>query len=367
MDTLKRVKQVFEQDLSLMKLIKIALILLIIFLIILTSSFWGKILSIMKVVLLPFLIGFIIAYIIHPLVSLLERKRISRKLSVPIIIILVVALFLWLIITLFPLIYQDSINFINAIGDAINKIYIWYSEFSENPSEMLQLFSSQVVALINDYKSWFPNLTTMLPQLITNLFSFLTNAALAVIVAIYVLFDYERIRDSILKIAKGVHPDLPEYILGVDGKVSVYIRAIVILMVIKFFEYGLLYYLVGHRYWIIMAFLTSIGLLVPYFGAMLANIIGVLTALSLRPANIIILIAAMCILSTIDAYVISPIVHSRKSEVKPLWTLFSVFFGGIVFGPFGIMIAVPGYMSIREVIRIYRQKANEKSKRISRS
>ena len=104
MDTIKRVKELFEKDLTLTKLLKVLAIVLIVYLISLTSNVWGSFIDKAKVVLLPFIVGFAIAYIVHPAVSFFERKGISKKISIPIIIILLVMLFGWILGTLLPLI-----------------------------------------------------------------------------------------------------------------------------------------------------------------------------------------------------------------------------------------------------------------------
>ena len=359
MDTIKRVKEFFERDFFLNRLLRILVILLVVYLITLTSGVWRYLVKVGKIVLLPFVAGFGIAYIVHPMVSFFERRKISKKISIPVIILLLILLFVWIIISLFPLIYNDAISFINSISESVGKLYTWYLESSEEPSQLVGIITDTFITFLNDYKSWFPNLTVLLPQIINTIIDFFTNAVLAIIIAIYVLFDYRKIAQSVLSVAQMIHKDLPDYILGVDEKVSVYIRSLLILMVIKFVEYSLLYYLIGHKYWIIMAFLMSAGLLIPYFGATLANLIGIFTALTMSPLSVVLLSVAIVILSIIDGYVISPLVHSRKSEVKPLWTLFSVFLGGTLFGGIGIMLAIPGYMSIKVIIHIYREKLKE--------
>ena len=53
-------------------------------------------------------------------------------------------------------------------------------------------------------------------------------------------------------------------------------------------------------------------------------------------------------------YIIAPIVHSRSSQVPPLWTLLCVFAGGMLLGPIGIMISIPVFMSLRVIVNLVR-------------
>ncbi|MDR1795311.1 MAG: AI-2E family transporter [Erysipelotrichaceae bacterium] len=356
MEPLKKLKKVFDTELSMIRLLKVAILMVILFLFLLTSNFWGEIWHKLSVILLPFFVGAIIAYIVHPLIGKLAKLKISRNISIPLIILSMFAFLSWVLISLLPLVYNDAINFINTLRDSVLQLYDWYLEMSQEPSEIVKLLSDQVVNYLNDYKSWFPNLTVIVPQIINSFINFFTNAILSIIVAIYVLFDFDNIAATTYKIAGRISGKLPEMIKAVDNEVSDYLRAMFVLMAIRFVEYGLLYYLVGHRYWLIMGLFSSLSLIVPYFGPTLANAIGLLTSLVLPWSSSLILLVFMIILSPVDTYIISPFIHARNNEVKPLWTLFSVFAGGILFGAFGIMIAVPVYMSLRAIFRLMHEE-----------
>jgi predicted PurR-regulated permease PerM len=66
---------------------------------------------------------------------------------------------------------------------------------------------------------------------------------------------------------------------------------------------------------------------------------------------VFILIAMICVLSQLDEYVITPMVHSRNLNMSPLWSLFSIFCASTLFGFGGFVIAIPCYLVIRVIIR----------------
>ena len=138
--------------------------------------------------------------------------------------------------------------------------------------------------------------------------------------------------------------------------VGMVITALLILMAVKFVEYAIMYYFVGHRDWLLVALLTAIGLIVPYIGPMIGNVVGILTALTLPTKNVVILIICICVLSQVDAYVLEPLIHSRNVEITPLWALFSIYAGGILAGGIGVMVAIPVYLAIRAVTALNREE-----------
>ena len=64
------------------KLLNVGLFILIIYLIYQTRSFWLGVVSILSEILLPFLIAFIIAYALYPLVSFLTNHKIPKGLAI---------------------------------------------------------------------------------------------------------------------------------------------------------------------------------------------------------------------------------------------------------------------------------------------
>ncbi|MBR4456785.1 MAG: AI-2E family transporter, partial [Solobacterium sp.] len=111
--------------------------------------------------------------------------------------------------------------------------------------------------------------------------------------------------------------------------------------------------LVGHKDWLLVSLLTALGLIVPYIGPMIGNVVGILTALTLPQKNVVILLICIVVLSQVDAYIIEPLIHSHNVKISPLWALFSIYAGGILAGGLGVMIAIPVYLAIRALIRTY--------------
>lgn len=356
----QRLKDYFREQLSLRNLVKVLLILLILYFLSLTSNVWMSWLTTLRLILTPFLIGFAIAYVIHPLILFLKAKGISHRIAIPLVCLGMLIILIGILMNVGPLIYDKTTELINSMISGINWLYQQYIEMNENaPNILVSGIFQQITTLLNDTKSWMPNFSVLLPQLISSMLSLMTNAVFTFIISVYILFDYDKIRNSIYGLARHVDKELPIYISAVNDEVSDYLRSMIMLMMIKFVEYSVLYMLIGHKSAVTIALLTAIGLVVPYFGATVANFIGILTSLTLPMSHVAALIVGICVLSTVDAYIIAPFIHSKSSQVPPLWTLFCVFAGGMLMGPIGIMISVPVYMSLRVIFNLV-QFRNEK-------
>lgn len=343
-----------DEQISMRLLGKAVLILLILYLLKMTSSIWGNWLSLIKSILTPFFLGFLIAYIVHPLIVRLEKKGIRRNLSILLFWVIVIILFVLLGLVLMPMLYEKTAEFIANMIQGVewiaNKIIV-YGEF-EN-FDLVDNITKHITGVLASFDKWLPNLVSTLPGFMNTFLNVITNTLFTIIITIYMLMDFDRIKLNIRKFCCMFYRDAAPYLHRIDEDVSVYLRSLLILMAIKFCEYSLFYFLIGHENWLIIGCLTALGQLVPYLGGTLANSIGILTALSLSPMRIFFLIAGICVLSNVDAYVISPLIHEKRSAVGPLVTLFAIFAGGVLYGAVGIMFSVPLVIAIRAICEVY--------------
>ena len=347
---LKRIDQKF----SIQLLGKIVAVLLILYLLKATDAVWGNWLSALRSILQPFVFGFLLAFIIHPLIVWLQEKGISKNVSIIAFWILVIVLFVLLCLVLMPLLYEKVSGFIGNLINGVEWISQKIIEFGEFENfSLVDSVTQTITEYLATYDKWLPSIMSSLPGFMNTFLNVITNTLFTIIITIYMLFDFHHIKQNIRKFCSMFYHKADMYLEKIDEDVSVYVRSLLILMVIKFVEYSLFYYLIGHEDWIIIGFLTSLGLLVPYLGGTIANGIGILTALTLSPIRIFLLIAGICVLSNVDAYVISPLIHEKRSSLGPLITLLAVFAGGVLYGAIGIMFSVPVAIALKTICEVY--------------
>ena len=358
---LKRSLHKLNEKLSLPLLLKVICVLLILWLLKMTNTVWSSWLQTLISIFQPFLIGFVLAYIISPLVDFLERKGIPKNIAILVFWMVLVVAIVALFIVLMPILYEKIVDFLNSMVKGVYWINLKVSELTNGQEiALLENVIDTLVKSLQSYDTWLPNFVSTIPGFMNTFLNILTTTLFSVIISIYVLFDFTKIKTRIKKMFDHFSPESSLYLTAVNGEVSVYIRSLLVIMLIKFAEYGLFYYLVGHQDWMIIAALTSLGVFIPYLGGTIANAIGILTALSLSPFRIACLLIGIVVLSNVDAYVISPMVHKKRSALGPLVTLFAIFAGGVVAGAIGIMISVPLAIAIRTWYQIYMEKKGSK-------
>ncbi len=351
---IRRFLQRMDEKISIQMMGKIMLFFLILLLLKLTASIWGNWFSMLKSIFTPFILGFLIAYVVHPLIAKLEQKGIHKNIAILGFWISVIVLFIILCLVLMPMLYDKISGFIANLIQGVQWIgekIILYGEF-EN-FDLVDSITDSITSFLGAYDTWLPNIMSSLPGFMNSFLNVITNLLFTIIIAIYMMADFDRIKEYIVRFVQIFYTGARPYMVRIDEDVSVYLKSLLILMAIKFCEYSLFYFLIGHEDWIIIGLLTSLGQLVPYLGGTLANSIGILTALSLSPIRIAFLIAGICVLSNVDAYVISPLIHEKRSALGPLVTLFAVFAGGVIYGAIGIMFSIPLAIAIKGICETY--------------
>ena len=354
---LKRFLKKVDEVCSVNTLLKIIGILLILFLLLKTQEYWGNWISLLRSILQPFLIGFIIAYVMHPFVKFLQRKGIPKNLAIILLWLLLIIGIIILLVMLMPLLYEKINEFMTSMIDGVFWISKKIKEFGnfENFS-LIDSITNNIVSLLKKYDDWVPQIVSTLPNIMSLVLDTLTNVLFSIIIAIYMLFDFEHIRYNIKKGLMMLFPSCDDYLHEMDVNVTVYLKSMIIVMLIKLVEYCAFYFLIGHPDWLIIGILTSLGAVIPYLGGTIANSIGIITGLTMAPGRIFALLAGILVLSNVDAYIISPLVHEKRSALGPLVTLFAVFAGGVLMGPIGIMLSVPVTIIIKTYIRIKKEK-----------
>lgn len=357
MNTVGKIKKHFEGQKLIYQLTIVLMVLAICLILSMTWNIWSTILNYAFTSLKPFIIGFIVAYILNPLVNFLNKKGLSKGLSILLIILVTSGFIYVVIVNLFPMLYQEFINFVGSIGNSIDTIVKWYTETSKDPSGFLGAFIEQLSVSFQGIES---NLLEIVRVFLTNIFSaslnFFTSLLFSITITIYMIADFQKFKDNMKRLAGKINPDWPYYLEEIDKEMGVYVRSTLVLMFVYFMEYTFIYYIMGHKGYLMIGILyVVVGTLVPYIGGMIVTGIGLLTGLALPLNKLVILMVLVMVLSQVDGYVTSPMIYKKGVKIEPLTSLLLVFIGSAVFGFVGVMLSMPFYIVVRSIMNVKKE------------
>ncbi len=315
----------------------------------------GKIISL----LVPFLISFAFSYSLYPLVGFLTRRGMKKYLAVTVIILGFSLFAICLIIIIFPLLYEQLVLFSKYVISLFKHIN---SNFHWN----LGKFELELTDYLNSMLHHLSNVIgNKAVYVVSKSVHFVSNLVIAYVSGIYFLYHMNIIRDRIKFITKKISTRFYQYIKRLDMELGNYVKGLVIIMLIQLCEYSFLFLLVGHPNWLLLGILAAVTTIIPYFGGLFTNVIGVAIATTVS-IKVLIGTTIICILfPLIDNYFVSPKIYGKMNDVNPLVSIIVIAISGSLFGMFGIITSLPLYLLFRTTYSFFKSNLKDEVKKIT--
>ncbi len=322
------------------KLINIALFLIIIFFVYQTKTLWIDIFQIMIKIIRPFLIGFIISYLCYPLVKLLN-KRINKSIATIIVITMIILVFVILLRVTIPLVYEETTVLLKEMTIFIDNLNFKYD------TSIINILTNNLNSLIAKLNLYINN--DLLP-IVSKSINIIIEIVSVLILAIYFLFNYDYLREKLKNYFYHKNSKLFCLFKNIDQELSSYITGIGIIMLVELIEYTIIYYIIGHPNFLLLSTLASCTTIIPFFGGIITNIIALITASVISPKLFLLTAIVVVLMPIVDGYLIQPRIYKKTNSLPPLLTIIIVILGSMLFNIIGVMIAIPLYIIIKNII-----------------
>lgn len=307
-------------------------------------------------ILYPFILAFIIAYVLNPIMSFFENKlKLKRGQSILITYALIIMIASAFSMLLLPKIFSNAIEIAQNIPAFTGEVYKWiqnnnmdvfvnYGDFIKNHAgELVQKFSLLTSNWLNIILSATLSFT-----------SSLINILFGLIISIYILFDKEKFKDVSRKLTYVVFKEkwannIIELFKNVNNMISLYIgtKAIDSLIIGAISLVGLI--LFKSPYAMLIAIIVTVTNMIPYFGPLLGMIPPFLINLFYDPKRALWILVFLILLQQFDAWFLEPKLVGDKVGLSPFLIILGLTIGGSLFGVWGMLLASP----ITAVIKVY--------------
>ena len=307
---------------------------------------WGVFLKMVSV-MAPFIIGFVFAYAFTPFINLLRRKGISKNLAVTITVLGSVLLVGGIIAIVLPLFYDQLSLLIKMVKEVIDNVG---TKFNLN----LGSFEIKITDYLNDaLKDIGGVISSTTIDVLSKSIGFAGKFIVGFVGFIYFLADMGKIRYWFKELLLSIDKKAYEYFKCLDVEISNYLKGLGIFMLIQLFEYGFLFFIIGHPNWLILGVLACLTTIIPYFGGLITNILAIIMASVVSVPLVIATIVICLIFPQVDGYFISPKVYGKTNDINPLITIMVVSVGGTLAGMAGIVVALPCYLFVRTTYKFF--------------
>ena len=324
------------------KIIYIAILLLVAFLVYIFSIYFNKFVR----VLMPIIFGFIISYLITPLVNKMENKRIHRAVGIIILYFFLVCILIMISFYVFPLLVTNIGELIENVPNIINI----YNETAKNIATQLFKDNSTLQATITSELQrvsetiktsvidWLKNSINIIPKTTSIILSLL----LGFVIAFYITKDIKKFKLSILSIIPSkYHDTVLSTLREMNYCVTRFVQGQLMIALIVGILEGIGLYFIGVPYAAFLGFLGGIANIIPYFGPYIGGIPAVVIALFASPYKALWTLAVFILVQQIDNILLSPKMMEGKLGIHPVTTMMVILIGGEFFGILGMIFAVP--------------------------
>ena len=343
------------------KLVNILLVIVIICLLYLIRGLWIGILGKMIAIILPFLVAFAVAYALYPYSKKLEECGLPKWLSVGLIYFIIAGFLVIMGMTVIPLFYDQVVLFLSNLSAVITDISSKFEIDLGVLQKSISSISSNILSNVGD------KISSGAISILNASINVVTNLIIVVAVSIYLLWDMDNIRKWLKKTLTRWNKKYYRYVKKLDIEISNYFTGLFKTMLIQFIEYTVVFALIGHPNYLVLGILASVTTIIPYFGALLVNILAVIIA-SVISTKLLVLTLIVCIVCpSIDGYIIGPKVYGKTNQLPALVNIFAVFAGGILGGFWGIVVSLPITIIIIATYKFFEEDINRKVENIKKN
>ncbi len=321
-------------------------------------KFWGIAMLVVLVllwalgnVMLPFVLGAAIAYLLDPVADRLQRLGLSRVLAVSIITLVALLIFVVLILLVVPSLINQTSALINTAPELFARLQSWLTARFPELIEPDSMIRQQLGAIGETIQARGGELVNGLLNSARSLVSIIILLVIVPVVAFYLLLDWDNMiakidgllpRDHIAvvrQLARDIDHTLASFLRG---------QGTVCLILGTFYAVSLM--LAGLNFGLIVGFIAGVITLIPYVGALVGGVLAIGLALfqfwgidgeTTNWLRIGIVGAIFATGQFLEGNVLTPKLVGSSVGLHPVWLIFALSVFGSLFGFVGMLVAVP--------------------------
>ncbi len=337
----------------------------------LIAALFLYIIYLIRLAIIPLIMAIVIAYLLTPLVALLQR-RMRRIFAVTITCTIFFGIIFTLLFFIIPVAINQFQIFIDKFPLSMQNLTRVINDFLQNSiivKNAENLTGKEIIPKdasgITQYLIRSLNLeeidifqrATALGKSVINIVLYLVIGPL---LGIYILTNMEGIRTTFMKIIPGRFKNHTTIILDKINKVAGrYVRGQILISIIVGVLCTIALLALKVDFAILLGFIAGLTNIIPLLGPIIGAVPAALAALLISPLRALLVIIVFVAIQQIENYVIAPNIMKYQVGVHPGIIIFSLLAGGALFGLWGLLIAVPTVAVLQEILKYYLLKKNK--------
>ena len=320
---------------------------------------FGLLLFLLREILLPFVAGMAVAYLLDPIADRLEDWGLSRTMATVVITILFMVLALGALFLLLPVIYHQALDLLSrapAIAGAVRDYVLSLSEslFATLAPDQIERAREALTGMADNIVGWALGFGEGLWRSGLALVNLIAMLFITPIVTFYLLRDWDQMVDRMDDLLPRKHASVIREQLGkINDTLAGFVRGQGLVCTTLALLYAVGLSLAGLDFGLIVGLGAGMLSFIPYVGAITGFVVGV--TLAFLQFDDLIRIGAVALVFVIgqllEGNFLSPKLVGERVGLHPVWVIFGAFAGAALFGLVGILLAVPATAVIGVLVR----------------
>jgi predicted PurR-regulated permease PerM len=321
------------------------------------TTFWAAMLALLfgslwllHEILLPFVAGMVLAYLLNPLVNRLGRLGVSRFVATLIIVSVFVLALLILIMFIAPIVLSQLLAFVDKVPGYVVRLHAlatgpnwpWLRNIVE---EGFPNLDQSIGDLMKQGVGWIGAFMRSLWSGGRSLISIFSLIVVTPVVAFYLINDWNRMIAAVDGWVPRPYRDTVRALaVEIDLTLAGFIRGQSAVCIILGLYYAIALTLTGLNFGLLIGLGAGLITFIPYVGSLTGLVLAVGVAVAqFWPDYVPILkvLGVFLVGQFAEGNVLSPKLVGESVGLHPVWLIFALFAFGYLFGFVGLLLAVP--------------------------
>lgn len=292
-------------------------------------------------IIMPIIMAFFISIMLLPIYRFLRRYKFPESLSImlPILFVLIfIAAIVWFFSSQIGILVDDFPQIKQNVAKHLESLKDWISKFTGINTDKQETFLREKS---DDMLSMGGKAASGAAVTLSGIFIFVGLLP----IYIYLILFYKDIllRFSFMWFKTDDHPKVKEVVYETESIIKSYLVGLLIQVTYMTILLGGILLLIGIKHALLIGVIFAILNLIPYVGALIGNLIGVLLTLTssteLWPVLTVLIVIA--VVQFVDNNILMPRIVGSKVKINALFSILGVFIGGTIAGVSGMFLSLP--------------------------
>ena len=351
----------------------------------------AKFLKEVATILQPIIMGLVFAYLLNPMVKMIERnlipvldekiknkkkvRSLARNIGVFTSILITLAVVVLLLNMVLPELYESIRDMIISLPGQMNDAMEYLEAHAIKDSAISGTLNTVLENAAASLETWLrTDLISQVNQMMSSLtsgvisfFETLFNIVIGLIVSVYVLTSKEKFIGQCKKATYALfQKDRANLILQVTRKSNEIFGGFVIGKIIDSIIIGIICFVVlsllKMPYTLLVSVVVGVTNVIPFFGPFIGAVPSIILILLAEPIKGLYFMIFILLLQQFDGNILGPKILGNSTGLSAFWVVFSILLGGGMFGFVGMVMGVPTFAVFYYLVEMFLNQKLQKKK-----